>query len=335
MDNRDFYFWQLGSDGRACPACFFPLERSSDGFCRIPPSSHLSHFLFLRQPHIPTLTSASLSVHSLLHRQPFVLIFLLILYPHCCLSSVSFCISAYRASRACIAPDTRALEMNPQFYPVFPAIPPLYVYGHFLASNNPYLLLIYVLAAHDIELDYERMARFSRQQLDVRLWMSSADQVAAGMQHYVNRAQYLRHFVDSGVQNNAYEGLQRRGYDISNLLTPPPIIESSPENAPPHGNQCGAAPGSMPGSQGYSVQGTERFVGLDLSAMYPANEEHPWYNPHLNSWTANTVNYWVCPVDENTFLHQPTPVKLPNDPLRIVESIERDDITQSYLVEAR
>lgn len=218
--------------------------------------------------------------------------------------------------------------MNPQFYPLFPAIPPLYVYGHFLASNNPYVLLIYVLAAHDIELDYERMARFSRQQLDARLWMSSADQVAAGMQHYVNHAQYLRHFVDSGVQNNAYEGLQRRGYDISNLPTPPPIIESSPENAPPHGNQCGAAPGSMPGSQGYFVQGTERFVGLDFAAMYPTNGEHPWYKPPLNTWTTNTINYWACPVDEYTILHQPTPVKLPNDPLGLVESIERDDSTE-------
>lgn len=223
---------------------------------------------------------------------------------------------------------TRAVEMNPQFCRLFPVIPPLYGYGHFLAPNNPYVLLMYVLAAHDIQLDYEKMARLSRQQLDARLWMSSADQVAAGMQFYINYAQGLRQIYDSGVQKSAYEGLQRRGYDISNLPTPPPVTESSPENAPPHGNNSGAAPGSMPGRQGYFAQGTERFVGPKFESMYPANGERPWYNPQLNTWATNTVNCWICPTDDNTALQQPTPVKLPNDPLGIVESIERDDSTE-------
>lgn len=93
LDSRDFCFWHLGSDGRACPVCSFPLESSSGAFVEYPPSSHFS-LLFLRQPHIPTLTSASLSLHSLLHRQPSVLIFYLFYCHHCCLSSVSFCVPA-------------------------------------------------------------------------------------------------------------------------------------------------------------------------------------------------------------------------------------------------
>ena len=206
-----------------------------------------------------------------------MLIFLLILLP-LLLSILSvvlcFCHAPSRA-KSCVDPDTRAVKMNPQFCPLFPAIPPPHVYGHFPAPNNPHFLLMYILATHDIELDYEKMARFSRQQLDARLWMSSADQVAAGMQFYVNYAQGLRQCFDSGVQKKAHEVLQRQGYVASNLPTPPPIIESSPENAPPLGNHSRAALGSIPGSQVYFAQGTERFVRPKFDAMYPANGKRP------------------------------------------------------------
>ena len=238
-----------------------------------------------------------------------------------------FCHAPSRA-KSCVDPDTRAVKMNPQFCPLFPAIPPPHVYGHFPAPNNPHFLLMYVLATHDVELDYEKMARFSRQQLDARLWMSSTDQVAAGMQFYVNYAQGLRQCFDSGVQKKAHEVLQRQGYVASNLPIPPPIIESSPENAPPLGNHSRAALGSIPGSQVYFAQGTERFVRPKFDAMYPANGKRPWYNPHLNTRPTNTMNYWICPANDNTALQQSTPVKLPNDPLGIVESIERDDSTE-------
>lgn len=208
--------------------------------------------------------------------------------------------------------------MISQFCPTIAALPPQFVYGHFLSASNPFLLLVYVLAAHDIQLDHEKMARLSRQQLDARLWLTSAEHAAAGMSYYVNYAQHLRQILESGVQKNPYEYLQRQGCDISNLPTPPPIIESSPER--------GAAPGPDPNNQGYFA-GTEYFVGYNYHAMWPPSGECPWYNPHMNNWVTNTINYWI-PTNDNVqliALHQPTPMELPNDPLGIVESIERDD----------
>lgn len=61
-----------------------------------------------------------------------------------------------------------------------------------LTTDDPLLLLILVLAAHDIQLDYHKMAQLSRMVPDRHLWMQTWAQVEFALKPSVDIAKRLR-----------------------------------------------------------------------------------------------------------------------------------------------
>lgn len=102
---------------------------------------------------------------------------------------------------------------QPMLQPVPPAIPQpwlprehLTITRH-LTTDDPLLLLILVLAAHDIQIDYHKMVQLSRKVPDKHLWMQTWAQVELALRPSVDIAKRLR--IHS--QTNAQQELSNAG----------------------------------------------------------------------------------------------------------------------------